>query len=74
MLSKDDSEKLDTDVAELGLIEMSSTGFVHFPRHPDDDDDWELVSQRSVSEPEDNLKAGEGVTGTKGSFRGWFRK
>jgi hypothetical protein len=56
MLSKDDSEKLDTDVAELGLIEMSSSGFVHFPRHPDDDDDWELVSQRSVRR--DRLEAG----------------
>jgi hypothetical protein len=74
MLSKDDTEKLDTDVAGMGPIKVSSTGFVHFPRHSDYDDDWELVSQRSVSEPEDNLKAGEEVTGTKGSFGGWFRK
>ncbi|KAF1834594.1 hypothetical protein BDW02DRAFT_549911 [Decorospora gaudefroyi] len=68
--SKPIIEKAATDLDEKVPIELSSTGFVHFPRHREDEDDWERVSHRS------NVKSGvtieEAAPSTKGFFKGWF--
>ncbi|KAI4654974.1 uncharacterized protein J4E78_007153 [Alternaria triticimaculans] len=58
----------------MAPVEVSSTGFVHFPRHPDDENDWERISRRSTPEPEEKEKAGGDVNGSKGLFQGWFGK
>jgi hypothetical protein len=42
-------EKLTTALGERVALELSPTGFAYFPRYHDNNDDWEHVSQHSVS-------------------------
>ncbi|KAI4923867.1 hypothetical protein J4E85_008024 [Alternaria conjuncta] len=58
----------------MAPIEVSSTGFVHFPRHPDDENDWERVSRHSTPEPEEKKKVGGDVSGSKALLQCWFGK
>ncbi|KAI4693645.1 uncharacterized protein J4E84_002219 [Alternaria hordeiaustralica] len=58
----------------MAPVEVSSTGFVHFPRHPDDENDWERVSRHSTPEPEEKEKVGGDVSRSKGLLQGWFGK
>ncbi|KAG9195751.1 hypothetical protein G6011_00872 [Alternaria panax] len=66
------ADKLTVSLHERGDIELSSTGFVHFPRHRDDDDDWERVSQNSTPKLGQGPKADGKVAGKKGLLSSLF--
>jgi hypothetical protein len=42
-------EKLTAALGDRVPLELSPTGFGYFPRHDKDNDDWERVSQHSIS-------------------------
>lgn len=54
-------------------IVLSPTGFARFPRHSDDDDEWERLSQHSVPEAGNKEDTAQEPSGKK-HFMGWFRK
>jgi hypothetical protein len=51
----------DRPYVERPYVELSPTGFAHFPRHQDDEVDWEHVSEESV---ESTSKQDDGIVGT----------
>ncbi|KAI4649819.1 uncharacterized protein J4E79_009665 [Alternaria viburni] len=73
-LQSEKSEWFCYSIDGMAPVEVSATGFVHFPRHPDDENDWERVSRHSTPEPEEKEKVGRNVSGSKGLLQGWFGK
>ncbi|KAI4948358.1 hypothetical protein J4E91_005780 [Alternaria rosae] len=63
-----------TSTDGMAPVEVSSIGFVHFPPHSDDENDWERVSRHSTPERAEKEKAGNDINGTKGLLKGWFSK
>jgi hypothetical protein len=56
-------------------VELSPTGFAHFPRHQDDEVDWDHVSDESVkssSEQDDGTVKTIERPLKKSLFEGWF--
>jgi hypothetical protein len=50
--SRSSREKFSSSLCDHIPLEQSPTGFVYFPRHRDDDDDWERLSVQSVPKEE----------------------
>ncbi|KAI4649692.1 hypothetical protein J4E93_004012 [Alternaria ventricosa] len=74
LVPSEKSEGFYHSIDGMAPVEVSSTGFVHFPRHPDDENDWERVSRHSTPEPEEKEKVGGDVSESKGLLQGWFGK
>jgi len=74
LLPSEKNEGFYHSIDGMAPVEVSSTGFIHFPRHPDDENDWERVSRHSTPEPEQKEKVGDDVSGSKGLLQGWFGK
>jgi len=55
-------------------IVLSPTGFAHFPRHREDDDEWERLLQHSVSEMDDNKETELEHDSKKNSLSSWLSK
>ncbi|KAI4701787.1 hypothetical protein J4E89_010632 [Alternaria sp. Ai002NY15] len=74
LLQSEKNEGFYRSIDGMAPVEVSSTGFVHFPRHPDDENDWERVSRHSTPGPEEKEKVGSDASGSRGFLQGWFGK
>jgi len=65
-------EVMATNLGDRVPLELSPTGFAYFPRHCEDDDEWERVSQHSTSKPEQTQEEERKPNPKKRLFKGWF--
>ena len=71
-------------VAKVDMVELNSgdaipivfspTGFAHFPRHWEDDDEWERLSQHSVLDADDMKEAEQEPLPKKNLLSNWLSK
>ena len=62
-------DELTASLSKSGAIELSPTGFVHFPRHCEDDDNWERLAKNSKPSPGEDCKTDGKDDGNKSMSR-----